>query len=865
MKKILKEVSVWSIPLILILIILFSFNVIKSDFRLAHQSHMVWKAPHNWSIDYFFVPTKKFFVKLFNDGSIGLPSIKMYIDHSAEQKLLSNTPSSTKDWQDAKIIFEHGDDLKNIKFRYRGDNPENWLFEKKSIRIRFKKNEMRKRQRYFEYWPLELHLLSSTNLARRSGVNVSNIRLVELFINEASDGVFIEFERLDENFLRRNKFMPVNLYKGENYNTETKIGLDRNLYNNSGLWKKNAIFNQNKLTDKSDLENFLISLKQATQSAEKFKEFMSYIDMDTWAKYCAYLIVAQNQHHSPWHNNRLIIDPWSGFATPVVNDAAMATNIETDLLILDYSTNDLIKILNQNSLFIDNKYKWINHFVKEKKIINEEIDFLNLNQDKIINSIKRDPQISYKNFTIDLKNHKDNLTNINKYLLRKINLNPAATWKKSDKKFSITLNDEIPASNIRIFFNEKLPAWIFVDENYNGIDDPGEIKYYSQNKNFIDVKADFYANRLIYSLSKKFINSNVYASSTKFDFISENGSLPYKIQIENKFSKKIIEIEENEIEGSQTAVLNKVLHYDELNKDNKDYYVLSNTINVEKDLVFNQPVKILPGTTFLMNEGANIIFKHKVLAHGSSSKKIKFIQNSKNKYWGSVSLIGKLTSGSEINNVEFNGGSGGNYKQYFFSSMFSIHNSKNVKIENASFLNNSFFDDMFHIVYSDTILLNNTNFVDAFGDALDIDVSKNVTISNSSFINPKNDAIDFMESTAIVNNVYIDGSKDKGISVGEASIVELSNNKFINNSIAIAIKDASKADVKNSHFSQNKETISAYKKNWQYGSGGFVKIKDSTFTGDTIKFISLDKSMIEIIASKINGKKILEGQNIYIK
>ena len=232
---------------------------------------------------------------------------------------------------------------------------------------------------------------------------------------------------------------------------------------------------------------------------------------------------------------------------------------------------------------------------------------------------------------------------------------------------------------------------------------------------------------------------------------------------------------------------------------------------------------------------------------------------------GSVSLIGKLTSGSEINNVEFNGGSGGNYKQYFFSSMFSIHNSKNVKIENASFLNNSFFDDMFHIVYSDTILLNNTNFVDAFGDALDIDVSKNVTISNSSFINPKNDAIDFMESTAIVNNVYIDGSKDKGISVGEASIVELSNNKFINNSIAIAIKDASKADVKNSHFSQNKETISAYKKNWQYGSGGFVKIKDSTFTGDTIKFISLDKSMIEIIASKINGKKILEGQNIYIK
>ena len=311
--------------------------------------------------------------------------------------------------------------------------------------------------------------------------------------------------------------------------------------------------------------------------------------------------------------------------------------------------------------------------------------------------------------------------------------------------------------------------------------------------------------------------------------------------------------------------MNKVLHHTAPDKDNKDFYVLSNTIKVEKDIIFDLPVKILPGTIFLMNEGTNIIFKNKVLAQGSSLKKIKFIQSFKDIHWGSVSLIGKLTSGSKINNVEFNGGSGGNYKQYFFSSMFSIHNSENIKIENVTFLNNSFFDDMFHIVYSDTIYLNNTKFVNAFGDALDIDVSNNVTINNSSFISPNNDSIDFMESTAIVNNVYIEGSKDKGISIGEGSIVKLSNNKFVNNNIAIAIKDASKADVQNSLFSKNKEDISAYKKNWQYGSGGLVRIKDSTFSGDTVKFISLDKSKIEIITSKINGKKILEGQNIYIK
>jgi len=864
MIKILKELFFWLILLFLFSIILFSYSVIKSDFKLAHQSHMVFKPPHNWSKDFFTIPAKKLLIKIFDDDSMGLPRIKMYIERKAEQKLLENTPHSTKDWQNAKIIYEN-DDLKNIKFRYRGDNPENWLFEKKAIRISFKKNEMIKRHRYFEYWPLDLRLSSSANLAKIAGVNISKIRLVELYINDVSDGIFMELEKLDENFLRRNKFMPVNLYKGENYNAETKIGLDRNLYNNSGLWKKNAVFNQKKLSDKSDLKNFLISLKQSTQSVEKFNEFLSYIDTDTWAKYCAYLIIAQNKHHSSWHNNRLIVDPWSGHVTPIVNDPEInILNGKKNLLTLDYSTNDLTKTLNQSSLFIDNKYKWINNFIKEKNIINEEIDYLNTNQNKIINSAKRDPQISYKNFTELLKDHKKDLANINEILLRTINSDPVATWTKKDTKFTITVQDEIPASNIKLFFDKNIPEWIVVDENYNGLADSNEIKYYSKDQNYIEIKADFYANRLIYSLTKKFINSNIYPSRTKFDFISKNDSLPYKIQVKNKFSEKIVEIKESKIEGSQTSILNKVLHKNQSDKDIK-FYILSDTINVEKDIVFNKPVKILPGTTFLMNEGTSIIFKNKVLAQGFSSEKIKFIQKSKNKNWGSVSLIGNLTSGSEISNVDFNGGSGGYYKQYFFSSMFSIHNSKNIKIENVLFSNNSLFDDMFHIVYSDTISINNAKFVNAFGDSLDIDVSNNISINNSSFINSKNDAIDFMETNAIVNNVYIDGSKDKGISIGESSIVKLLNNKLINNNIAIAIKDGSIAYIKNSVFAENRNDISAYKKNWQYGSGGLVKVENSTFLGDTIKFKSLNKSKIEIIASEINGKKILDGKNIYIK
>jgi len=91
--------------------------------------------------------------------------------------------------------------------------------------------------------------------AKKLDLLVSDVRLVELFINNKSSGIFIERERLNESFLRRNKIMPVNLYKGEaSRNAEKKIGLAENLDENPGLWEKTSILNSVELSDYSDLE-----------------------------------------------------------------------------------------------------------------------------------------------------------------------------------------------------------------------------------------------------------------------------------------------------------------------------------------------------------------------------------------------------------------------------------------------------------------------------------------------------------------------------------------------------------------------------------------------------------------------------------
>ena len=152
--------------------------------------------------------------------------------------------------------------LHQIQIRYRGDNPQNWLLEKKNLRIKTRKS-MHDRKRYYEYTGFDLELFPINNIANRMGVLTNNSLFNLLYVNGQSNDVFMQDERFDENFLRSNRIMPVNLYKGENHNIEKRIGLDENLYNNPGLWVKTAIFNQKSLNDKSDLKRFLSILQSA--------------------------------------------------------------------------------------------------------------------------------------------------------------------------------------------------------------------------------------------------------------------------------------------------------------------------------------------------------------------------------------------------------------------------------------------------------------------------------------------------------------------------------------------------------------------------------------------------------------------------
>mgnify|MGYP000144363901 FL=1 len=173
MKKLIKLIIYWLFPVSFVLMLTFSINILITDFRFAHQSHMAAKLPYSWSKYYIVLSIKKFFINTFNKKNVGLPQVYLFISEKSQEKLLDKTPKSTKQWVAGSLLNANGN-LQKIQVRYRGDNPRNWLFEKKSLRIKTRKRETFEGRRYFEYWPFNLDLFVPSSIANRMKILLLN-------------------------------------------------------------------------------------------------------------------------------------------------------------------------------------------------------------------------------------------------------------------------------------------------------------------------------------------------------------------------------------------------------------------------------------------------------------------------------------------------------------------------------------------------------------------------------------------------------------------------------------------------------------------------------------------------------------------
>ena len=138
------------------------------------------------------------------------------------------------------------------------------------------------------------------------------------------------------------------------------------------------------------------------------------------------------------------------------------------------------------------------------------------------------------------------------------------------------------------------------------------------NSNTITLDVTLFANRFNLSKLGKLSENNISTSLTKFNFISSNNENPER-GISNLFIKDFKNINLNE---SVSFSLSGHLNYPLFNiKKETEIITLEGNIEVDKDLIYEKPVIIKKGTTFLLNKNANIIFKNRVVAIGAKNEK----------------------------------------------------------------------------------------------------------------------------------------------------------------------------------------------------------------------------------------------------
>ena len=591
-----------------------------------------------------------------------------------------------------------------------------------------------------------------------------NYFFVNLYINDNNQGIYAVEEGFSKELIERNKRR-----NGPIFGLEEKKGtlypfIEYDLYSDD-FWISNyptlttTAFSKLNILKSNDQEN----LNQI-------------FDIKKWAKFFAIIDFTNTLHGAIPKSVKLFYNPVSEKFEPIGFDGHAESGDIKDFIILDF-----LDPYNKKCSYICKEREWFLRFLKNRngKINNEFVD-LYLYYLKLISSQEQLNQFK------------------NKYL-KKIN-----------------------------FYNEQFYSDVSkIDKGYYKGIAPFEF-----NRNFLDERSSYIANRLssIYelgdlkvSLNNKqisFDNLNKFflkKINLKCDlgkisemFVIKDQILDYDKNCKYYVGKKLLSLYKN-IYINKTFLdpyknIKDITEYD-LKFENGVYYLESN-LEIKDNIYLPKDKKLFisSGVNIKFINDSVFISEGSINFNGTNLNPIKIYSDTKvgsmifynNTYKLNNVLMDNLSFPKNKNSILYGG----------LNIIDSIVNIKNTEIKNSN------SEDAINIINSKTnitdLKMNNIK-----ADALDVDFGE-INFTGIYCDEIQNDCLD-------VSGGLVDGTKlittnvfDKGLSFGESSKGNLINSIFMNNKIAIAVKDGSKLSSSNINMDKNDIDIAIFKKKRAY-------------------------------------------------
>lgn len=291
-----------------------------------------------------------------------------------------------------------------------------------------------------------------------------------------------------------------------------------------------------------------------------------------------------------------------------------------------------------------------------------------------------------------------------------------------------------------------------------------------------------------------------------------------------------------------------------INEEQKTIHMKSGTWNLTQNLIIPNGYKVMAhsGLRLNLSNSAKILSYSPIYFIGTEEAPI-FIYSSDSTGQGLVVMSANQKSVLEY--VNFNNLSNATQKGWELTGAVNFYES-DCRISHSTFANNR-SEDGLNIIRS-KFEIDHCLFQNVQSDAFDGDFTAG-TISNTRFINAGNDGIDVSGSQIEIRNIFISKAGDKGISVGENSILTGGNVHITDSELGITSKDLSEINLSHVKILATRVGFTVFQKKSEFGPA-LISVNHLEMSNLTVPYLieknsklSIDNQMIEPNAENIEG------------
>lgn len=777
--------------------------------------------------------------------------LKIEADASAMSKLTEKRKEalsegilekSDEDYVKMKLIYM-GDTLKG-SMRLKGDWLDHLQGDKWSFRIKLKSKYAWMGMKTFSLQtPESRSFLDEWLLHRlldREDILTTRYGFINVELNGQDMGVYAYEEHFDKHLVEYNNRRegPIVKFSEEEFWLSNKVNLDSNRAVAIPAFEASVVFpfKPNRTVESPELfRQYEIAQNLMQMYREWNAPLEDLFDLDKLARFTALIDVTKGFHTLPWHNQRFYFNPVLCTLEPIAFDCYTTTGV------IDWSNNTITGDLDRPEEFAENQYNLAyQFFLNDKfralyiqymeKYADEEYmrSFLLENHKDIADAenLLREEFFGYRyndTFLIKSAAAASERIKLKKDQLSDNKLFKGLNVKTKHYTYETIRSSEIPPYYVKAYRQER------ADSTFHRVKITNDYSMDIKIVGYIDNKGNRYffpRDYTVGSVNRKVNASEITIVANSVSLLYTTAAFPDLLQVD-------------------IFPWGFPVHYsprtDLLNKADQSFITLYGSgkkiIIPAGEHTFKEPVIIPEGFECEISAGAGLNFINRsfllsyspIKAIGSEDQQIT-IRSADGTSMGFIVL--QATGKTVLDHVIFDCMNSMNYNGWSLTGAVTFYESE-VEIRHVTFMNNH-CEDALNIIRS-TFRMENCLFDNVSGDAFDADFSDG-TIVFSKFENAGNDGVDLSGSHIVIRNCSIKNTGDKGISGGERSHLIIENVAIVNANIAIASKDNSTVEIRNSSLSDSRYGYAAYNKKSEYK--GVATLTSESVKTENVAFFS---------------------------